>query len=105
MKPMISLTTTAETEFKQLDKDKASILWELLGLLIAPEYDDFFDGTNPQYYASDSWDFYGFFYDVLLEKIKTAAEEHTEDISNLLETLVVDETAAQNPIGSMKKEL
>ena len=45
MKPMISLTTTAETEFKQLDKDKASILWELLGLLIAPEYDDFFDGS------------------------------------------------------------
>ncbi len=44
-------------------------------------------------------------YDVLLEKMKTAAEEHTEDISNLLETLVVDETAAQNPIGSMKKEL
>jgi hypothetical protein len=68
MKPMISLTTTVETELKQLDKDKASILWGLLGLTIAPEYDDFFDGTNPQYYASDSWDFCGFFYDVLLEK-------------------------------------
>ena len=40
----------------------------------------------------------------ILEKIKTAAEEHTEDISNLLETLVVDETAAQNAGGSMKKD-
>lgn len=42
-------------------------------------------------------------YDVLLEKIKTAAEEHSEEISNLLETLVVDESAAQNPGGSRKE--
>lgn len=44
-------------------------------------------------------------YDVLLEKIKTAAEEHTEDISNLLESLVADETAAQNSMSFMKKEI
>lgn len=44
-------------------------------------------------------------YEVLLEKIKTTAEEHTEDISNLLETLVADEAAVQNSTGSMKKEL
>jgi flagellar M-ring protein FliF len=44
-------------------------------------------------------------YEVLLEKIKTAAEEHSEDIANLLETLVVDETTAQNPMSSMKRDI
>ncbi len=42
-------------------------------------------------------------YDVLLEKIKTSAEEHTEEIANLLETLIVDETASS--VGPIKKEL
>ncbi len=44
-------------------------------------------------------------YEVLLEKIKSAAEEHSEDLANLLETLVVDETAAQAGIPTMKKEI
>ncbi len=44
-------------------------------------------------------------YEVLLEKIKTAAEENTEEIANLLENLVVDESAAQNPMASMRKEM
>lgn len=43
-------------------------------------------------------------YEVLLEKIKSAAEEHSEDLANLLETLVVDEAAAQGGISTMKKE-
>lgn len=43
-------------------------------------------------------------YDVLLEKVKTSAEEHTEDIANLLDTLVADEAAAQtSPIGGGAK--
>ncbi len=45
-------------------------------------------------------------YDVLLEKIKTAAEEHSEDVAKLIETLIVDETtAAAGGLGAMKKEL
>ena len=44
-------------------------------------------------------------YEVLLEKIKAAAEENPEEIANLLENLVVDESIAQNPLASMRKEL
>lgn len=44
-------------------------------------------------------------YDVLLEKIKAAAEEHSEDVAKLIETLVVDETTAASGLGAIKKEL
>jgi flagellar M-ring protein FliF len=44
-------------------------------------------------------------YEVLLEKIKTAAEENPEEIANLLENLVGDESIAQNPLSSNKREL
>jgi flagellar M-ring protein FliF len=43
-------------------------------------------------------------YDVLLEKIKAAAEEHSEDVAKLIETLIVDETAVASGLG-MKKEM
>ncbi len=43
-------------------------------------------------------------YEVLLEKIKNAAEENTEEIASLLENLVVDESVSQNPMGSMRKD-
>ncbi|MCI4399470.1 MAG: flagellar M-ring protein FliF [Campylobacteraceae bacterium] len=44
-------------------------------------------------------------YEVLLEKIKSAAEEHTEDLASLLESLIADETTAQAGMSAMKKEI
>jgi len=38
-------------------------------------------------------------YEVLLEKIKTAAEENSEDIASLIENLVADEAMSQNPLS------
>ncbi len=58
----------AETRLKSLDKDKANIVSELLGLKHPPDYSDFFDAANPQYNTDDPRDFYHFFYDVLVEQ-------------------------------------
>jgi flagellar M-ring protein FliF len=44
-------------------------------------------------------------YEVLLEKIKSAAEEHTEDLASLLESLIADEMTAQAGMSAMKKEI
>lgn len=45
-------------------------------------------------------------YEVLLEKVKSAAEENTEDIASLLENLISDEAMAQSgTFGPTKKEI
>lgn len=62
---MIALTIV-DTKLKPLDKDKADIISELIGLKNPPDYGDFFAATNPQYDTDDPRDFYDFFYDVLV---------------------------------------
>jgi flagellar M-ring protein FliF len=44
-------------------------------------------------------------HELLLEKIKSGAREHPEDLAILLESLIADEATAQSGISTMKKEI